>query len=73
MLHPKGVSDVLTSILAIISEELLDFVTNITLGDLDIVLGGTIVRHEREETVVSNVKLEKGYILARAQQCGVRA
>lgn len=47
----------LTSVLAILNEELVDLVANLTIGNLDIVLGGAILSHEGEETVVSNVKL----------------
>src|SRR4051794_30275200 len=58
----------LTGVLAILSEELIDLVTNLTLGNLDVVLGGTIVGHEGEETVISNVELECAF--SRAQWLG---
>ena len=48
---------VLTGILAILNEKLLDLVTDFALRELDIVLGGTIIRHEGEEAVISHVKL----------------
>ena len=35
----------------------LDFLANVTLGDLDVVLGDTVVGHQVEETVV-DVDLE---------------
>jgi hypothetical protein len=47
----------LTGVLSILSEELVDLVTNLTIGDLDIVLGGAVVRHEGEETVLRDVDL----------------
>ena len=47
----------LTSVLAVLNEELVDLVANLTIGNLDVVLGGAIVGHEGKETVVSNVKL----------------
>jgi hypothetical protein len=47
----------LTGVLALLGEELVDLVANLTLGELDIILGGAVLRHEGEETVVSNVKL----------------
>ena len=47
----------LTGVLAILNEKLLDLVTDFALGELDIVLGGTIIRHEGEEAVISHVKL----------------
>lgn len=56
-LHHRIASHQLTSVLAILVEELVDLVTNLAIGELDIVLGGTVIRHEGEETVVGNVKL----------------
>ena len=47
----------LTGILAILNEELLDFVTDVTLRELDVVLGGAVIRHEGEEAVIGNVEL----------------
>ena len=47
----------LTGILAFLNEELLDLVADITLWELDVVLGGTIIRHKGEETVIGYVKL----------------
>jgi len=47
----------LTGVFAILSEELADLVANLAVRELDIVLGGTIVRHEGEETVVGNIEL----------------
>ena len=40
-----------------INEELVDLVTNLTIGELDVVLGGAIVRHEGKETILRNVDL----------------
>ena len=48
----------LTGVLAILGEELVDLVTNFAIGDLDVVLGGAIIRHEGEETVIGNVELK---------------
>jgi hypothetical protein len=47
----------LTGVLAIVGEELGDLVTNLTIGNLDVVLGGAIIGHEGEETIVGNVEL----------------
>jgi hypothetical protein len=47
----------LTGILAILGEHLVDLVTNLVVGELDIVLGGAVIRHEGEETIVGNVNL----------------
>jgi hypothetical protein len=47
----------LTGVLALLGEELVDLVANFTIGNLDIVLGGAVVGHEGEETIVSNIEL----------------
>lgn len=43
-------------ILSLICKELCDLVVDFALRKLDIVLGGTIIRHERKETIVGNVE-----------------
>ena len=48
----------LTSVFAVFGEQLVDLVANIILRDLDIILGGAIIRHEREEAVVGDVELQ---------------
>jgi hypothetical protein len=50
-----GCEDNDIGVLSILSEELCDLETNLTVGELDVVLGLTRVIHEGEETVV-NVK-----------------
>lgn len=47
----------LTGILLFDSEELLDLLANLAIGNLDIVLGLTVVSHQREESVVGDIKL----------------
>jgi hypothetical protein len=47
----------LTSVFAILLEELPDLVASLTIGDLDIVLGRPIVGHEREKVIVSDIEL----------------
>ena len=47
----------LTGVLLILCEELLNLVTDFTIGHADIILGVTVVVHEGEETVVGDVKL----------------
>lgn len=47
----------LTAVLALLVEHLVDSLTNLTLGDLDIVLGVTGLVHEGEEAIVSDIKL----------------
>ena len=49
---------VLTGVLAVLGEELVDLVANLAVGELDVVLGGAVVGHEGEETVIGNVELE---------------
>lgn len=49
---------VLTGVLALVNEELVDLVAGFALGELDIVLGGAVVGHEGEETVVSYIELQ---------------
>jgi hypothetical protein len=50
---------VLTGVLLLLTEELVDLFANLTLGNLDIILGTTILRHEGEKAVVGDVKLVK--------------
>jgi len=52
--HSSKDNDV--GVLAVLVEHLVDLVTNLAIGDLDVVLGGAVVGHEGEETVVSNVE-----------------
>lgn len=47
----------LTGVLLLLLEELVDLVTDFTVGELDIVLGVAVVVHEGEETIVGDVKL----------------
>lgn len=47
----------LTGILLFGAEESLDLLADFTLGKLDIVLSGTIVGHEGQEAIVSDVEL----------------
>ena len=46
-----------TGVLLLVLEELLDLGANLTLGVLDVVLHGAILRHEGEETIVLDVEL----------------
>lgn len=47
----------LTAVLLLVVEHAADTVANLTLGDLDVVLGVTGLIHQGKEVVVSNVKL----------------
>lgn len=55
----------LTSVLAVLSEELVDLLTGLAVRELDVVLGGAVIGHEGQETVVSHVKLNA--VLAQDQ------
>lgn len=47
----------LTGVLLVNLEELVDLVANLTVGHLDVVLGVTIIVHEGEEAIVGDVEL----------------
>lgn len=47
----------LTGVLLLLLEQLVDLVANLTVWDLDIILGVTVVVHEGEETIVGDVEL----------------
>ena len=47
----------LTGVLAVLGEQLADLVANLAVGELDVVLGGAVVGHEGEETVIGNIEL----------------
>ncbi len=47
----------LTGVFALVGEQLADLVANVVLRDLDIVLGGAIIRHEREEAIIGDIEL----------------
>lgn len=44
-------------ILVLLNEQLVDSVTNFTIGNLDIILGVALFVHQGKETVIGNVKL----------------
>lgn len=47
----------LTGILLLGLEQLLDLLANFTFWDLDIVLRSTVVGHQGQETVIGDIKL----------------
>ena len=53
--HPNGA--VLTSVLVLLGEETLDLFAGLAVWNLDVVLGGAVVRHEGEKAVLADVKL----------------
>jgi hypothetical protein len=50
---------VLTGILLLLTEELVDLFANLTLWNLDVILRSTILGHEGEKAVVGDVELAK--------------
>jgi len=58
--HWIALWDKLTGVLALLGEELGDLVAWLTIRDLDIVLGGAVIRHEGQEAVVGDVQLRPG-------------
>lgn len=50
----------LTGVLAVLGEKLVDLVTDLSVGNLDVVLDGAVVMHEGEETIVRDVELSSG-------------
>lgn len=47
----------LTDVLLLLTEHALNTGTEVVVGELDIVLGVTVILHEREEAVVGDVEL----------------
>jgi hypothetical protein len=47
----------LTAILVVHSEHLVDLLTNLVVGNLNIILGVTVVGHEGHEAVLGDVEL----------------
>jgi hypothetical protein len=50
---------VLTGVLLLLTEELVDLFANLTLWNLDIILGSTVFGHKGEKAVVGDVELAK--------------
>jgi hypothetical protein len=46
-----------TGILLLDGEELVDAFTDLSVWDLDIILGGSIIGHQGQETVISDINL----------------
>jgi hypothetical protein len=53
----------LTDVLLLLTEHLEDTVTDITIGELDIVLGVTVILHQGQEVIIGDVQLEKGLLV----------
>jgi hypothetical protein len=54
----------LTGVLLLSSKKLIDLLANLTLRDFNIILGLTIISHQREESVIRDIELE-GYYVSR--------
>lgn len=61
----SGRREKLTGVLLLSLEETGDLLTNLTIGQTDVVLGVTIIAHEGKETIVSNVELAHGQSICR--------
>lgn len=57
MYTPIKIESIPTGILFLYFKEPFDLLTDFAVRDLDIVLGDTIIRHERKEAIVGNVEL----------------
>ena len=47
----------LTGIFLICAEELLDLIANLSVRNLNVILGSAILRHEGKEVVISDIQL----------------
>lgn len=56
--YTEQIAAKLTGVLLLLSEKLVDLLANLTLGELDVVLGGTIIVHKREEAIVGDIELK---------------
>jgi hypothetical protein len=63
-----GFQIVLTDVLLLITEHLDDALTELVVGDLDIILGVTVILHEGEEVIVGDVELERKRVSLHAQE-----
>jgi len=53
----------LTDVLLLLTEHLEDTGTDLTLGELDIVLGVTVILHQGQEVIIGDVQLETGLLV----------
>ena len=61
MCTPIKPESIPTGILSLVCKGLCDLFSDFALRELNIVLGGTVIRHEREETIIGNVELCQCY------------
>lgn len=54
-----NIADLLTGVLLLLLEELGDTLTDLVIGELDIILGVTVLLHQGKEAIIGNVELEK--------------
>lgn len=57
--NPGKIAGLLTDVLLLLTEKLDDTLANLALGELDIVLGVTVILHQGKEVIVGDVKLER--------------
>jgi hypothetical protein len=53
-----------TGVLLLGAEELLDLLTDVSVGDLHVVLGVAVFAHEGEEAIVGDVKLKENRLVS---------
>ena len=58
--------ELLTGVLLLLLEEFIDLLANISLRNLHVILGLTIVGHEGKETIIRNIELETGSAIGSA-------
>lgn len=63
----------LTGILLIGLEELLDLLANLAIWELHIILDGAVVRHEGQEAVIGDIELVLGLVSTRRTICPFRS
>lgn len=56
--NPGKIAGLLTDVLLLLTEKLDDTLANLALGELDIVLGVTVILHQGKEVIVGDVKLK---------------
>lgn len=50
----------LTGILLFGTEELLDFLAHFSVGNLDVILGIAVIRHQGKKAILGNIQLRCG-------------
>lgn len=56
--EPARIFSALTAVLLLLTEHTEDLLTNLGVGNLDVVLGAAVVIHQGQEVIVGDVDLE---------------